>query len=87
MQNFCFRQLSMQILWRRRYGRVVDLKLPTTVNTRPWRDCDKPKSLISQPSLIKDKGKPNGGTKKTGQNEETQAKFKFIYLKIRMLQL
>ena len=28
MQNFCFCQLSMQILWRRRYGRVVDLKLP-----------------------------------------------------------
>ena len=28
VQNFCFCQLSMQILWRRRYGRVVDLKLP-----------------------------------------------------------
>ena len=30
VQNFCFCQLSMQILWRRRYGRVVDLKLPNT---------------------------------------------------------
>ena len=29
MQNFCFCQLSMQILWRRRCSRVVDLKLPT----------------------------------------------------------
>ena len=28
MQNFCFWQLSMQILWRRRCSRVVDLKLP-----------------------------------------------------------
>ena len=28
MQNFCFCQLSMQILWRRRCSRVVDLKLP-----------------------------------------------------------
>ena len=66
MQNFCFRQLSMQILWRRRYGRVVDLKLPTTVNTRPWRDCDKPKSLISQPSL-KIKGSRTVGQKKRGK--------------------
>ena len=28
MQNFCFCQLSMQILGRRRCSRVVDLKLP-----------------------------------------------------------
>ena len=28
LQNFCFCQLSMQILWRRRYSRAVDLKLP-----------------------------------------------------------
>ena len=28
MRNFCFCQLSMQILWRRRCSRVVDLKLP-----------------------------------------------------------
>ena len=28
MQNFCFCQLSMQIWWRRRCSRVVDLKLP-----------------------------------------------------------
>ena len=28
VQNFCFCQLSMQILWRRRCSRVVDLKLP-----------------------------------------------------------
>ena len=28
MQNFCFCQLSMQILWRCRCSRVVDLKLP-----------------------------------------------------------
>ena len=28
MQNFCCCQLSMQILWRRRCSRVVDLKLP-----------------------------------------------------------
>ena len=28
MQNFCLRQLSMQILLRRRCSRVVDLKLP-----------------------------------------------------------
>ena len=28
VQNFCFCQLSMQILGRRRCSRVVDLKLP-----------------------------------------------------------
>ena len=28
VQNFCFCHLSMQILWRRRCSRVVDLKLP-----------------------------------------------------------
>ena len=28
VQNFCFCELSMQILWRRRCSRVVDLKLP-----------------------------------------------------------
>ena len=28
VQNFCFCQLSMLILWRRRCSRVVDLKLP-----------------------------------------------------------
>jgi len=28
MQNFCFRQLSMQILWSRHCSRVVELKLP-----------------------------------------------------------
>ena len=28
VQNFCFWQLIMQILWPRRCGRVVDLKLP-----------------------------------------------------------
>ena len=27
VQNFCFSQLSMQILWRCRCSRVVDLKL------------------------------------------------------------
>ena len=27
VQNFCFCQLSMQMLWRRRCSRVVDLKL------------------------------------------------------------
>ena len=34
MQNFCFCQLSMHILWRRRYGRVVDLKLPIVERAR-----------------------------------------------------
>ena len=33
MQNFCFCQLSMQILWRRRCSRVDDLKLPN----RHWQ--------------------------------------------------
>ena len=32
VQNFCFCQLSMQILWRRRCSRVVDLKLPIHIN-------------------------------------------------------
>ena len=31
MQDFCFCQLNMQILWRRRRSRVVDLKLPNVV--------------------------------------------------------
>ena len=30
VQNFCFGQLSMQILWRHRCARVVDLKLPNS---------------------------------------------------------
>ena len=34
VQNFCFCQLSMQILWRRRCSRVVDLKLPNVWNER-----------------------------------------------------
>ena len=29
VQKFCFCQLSMQIFWRRRCSRVVDLKLPS----------------------------------------------------------
>ena len=32
VQNFCFCQLSMQILWRRRCSRVVDLKLPASAS-------------------------------------------------------
>jgi len=35
VQKFCFCQLSMQILWRRRCSRVVDLKLPT-VSMMTW---------------------------------------------------
>ena len=31
VQNFCFCQLNMQILWRRRCSRVVDLKLSSLV--------------------------------------------------------
>ena len=34
VQKFCFRQLSMQIFWRRRRSRVVDLKLPVIANTK-----------------------------------------------------
>ena len=37
MQNFCFCQLSMQIFWRRRCSRVVDLKLPIREFTQPRR--------------------------------------------------
>ena len=37
MQNFCFCQLSMQILWRRRCSRVVDLKLPIRELKQPRR--------------------------------------------------
>ena len=37
VQNFCFCQLSMQILWRRRCSRVVDLKLPNRELTQPRR--------------------------------------------------
>ena len=32
VQNFCFCQLSMQILWSRRFSRVVDLKLPNIMS-------------------------------------------------------
>ena len=32
LHNFCFWQLIMQILWRRRCGRVVDLKLPNVIH-------------------------------------------------------
>ena len=34
VQNFCFCQLGMQILWRRRCSRVVDLKLPMRDETQ-----------------------------------------------------
>ena len=36
VQNFCFCQLSMQILWRRRCSRVVDLKLPNVCFHEPF---------------------------------------------------
>ena len=36
VQNFCFCQLSMQILWRPRCSQVVDLKLPNSyLHARP----------------------------------------------------
>ena len=37
VQSFCFWQLSMQILWRRRCSRVVDLKLPNRELKQPRR--------------------------------------------------
>ena len=37
MQSFCFCELSMQILWRRRCSRVVDLNLP-----KAWFPYDRP---------------------------------------------
>ena len=37
MQNFCFCQLSMQILWCRRCSCVVDLKLPNREFKQPRR--------------------------------------------------
>ena len=37
VQNFCFWQLSMQILWRRCCSRVVDLKLPIRELKQPRR--------------------------------------------------
>ena len=38
VQNLCFCQLSMQILWRRRCSRVVDLKLPNKLRSGPRID-------------------------------------------------
>ena len=37
VQNFCFCQLSMQILWRRCCSRAVDLKLPSVAMGSPVR--------------------------------------------------
>ena len=41
VQNFCFCQLSMQILWRRRCSRVVDLKLPNKLPNNVIYDCSR----------------------------------------------
>ena len=52
MQNFCFCQLSMQILWRRRCSRVVDLKLPIMREEDDEESLEEPAVTFETPFSI-----------------------------------
>ena len=78
MQNFCFWQLSIQILWRRRCRRVVDLKLPILqcFDNHEQTICPKPQVAVSPSSAAK----PATTRARKGRSEATNRNMDFSHL-------
>ena len=71
MQNFCFCQLNMQILWRRGCSRVVDLKLPI-IKQQQRLYSGKAKSVLSTWNPQVAIKLVEAGSRKTKKKKKTQ---------------